>query len=121
MEDDSLLDAFGIETLDKMRVHYETRKDYQMMERVRSAINRKGNVQTPELSNCGRLFKHRHYDEETGRVTHSWTGDNMAWMQHFMSNGAVGRIDAGLCTGKNSEVGKAWQAKRKAALEAAGL
>lgn len=114
-------DAFNLHQLEELRDRYAVRKDWQKVEQVRSAINKLGEVQTNELAHCGRLFKHRHYDPETGRVWHTWTGDNAAWMSHFQSPPMTVRVDTNLFTGKNSEAGKALAAKRAAALEAAGL
>lgn len=114
------LNVFRLDQLEELRDTYEARHDRQKADIVRAAISRRDNVQT-ELSNCGQLFKHRNYDEETGRLTHSWTGDPSAWMRHFQSPGISVRVDSELFTGRNSERGRALRAKREAALEAAGL
>jgi hypothetical protein len=121
MTDGPTYDLFSLDQLEQLRDTYEARHDKQHANLVRDAINRKGEVQTRELSNCGKLFKHRHYDEETGRTWHTYTGDNMYWMKEYMSGPIIVRMDAGMFTGKNSEVGKAMMKKREAALRAAGL
>jgi hypothetical protein len=114
-------DLFNLAQLEQLRDEYDARHDEQHAQLVREAIERKGAVQTQELANCGKLFKHRHHDEETGRVWHTWTGDCNAWMSHFKTPPMTVQLDSAKWTGRNSEKGKAMMAKRNAALRAAGL
>ncbi len=38
------------------------------------------------------LLVSERYRDESGRMITRWNGDPMAWMQHFMTGGAVGRV-----------------------------
>lgn len=101
------LSKLGLPALERLRDTYEARNDRQNAELVRSAIGKHGAVQTEELSNCGQLFQHRNYDPNTGRITHTYTGDCMAWLKDFTSQGASGSINYNLGTGANSPEAKA--------------
>ena len=39
--------------------------------------------QLPEHTGCGKLFKHRLYNPDTGRVTIKYTGDSKVWRDAF--------------------------------------
>ena len=90
------LDPFSIELPKGLRDELESRQDFQAAAAVRKHIESRGDVQTNELANSGRLFKHINLDEETGRRTVSYTGDNYAWMKHFMVGPALVRLNKGL-------------------------
>ena len=103
----ALLKKLGVTQLETLRDHYESAGDQQAVADVRAAIGQAGAVQTEELTHSGRLFRHRHIDENTGAVTHTYTGDPMAWMQAFTTGAQVCRIPVAEFTGKNSPALKA--------------
>lgn len=49
-------------------------------------------ARSPDRAGAGVLIPIREPDE-TGRMITRWTGDNMAWMQHYMSGARVGKIN----------------------------
>jgi len=92
---DDVLDALDLAQLERLRDTYEARHDSASASNVRAAINRKGAVQTEELSNCGKLFPARVELDPSGLGTRpaiAYRGDCLAWMTPFMSPGRVGRI-----------------------------
>jgi hypothetical protein len=107
-----ILSKFDLGTLEKLRDAYDARHDRQKAADVRFAIDKLGVIQTEELSNCGKLFHHRNYDENTGRITHSWTGDSSVWRILFEHPGVPCRLDSEMCTGANSPEAKALAASR---------
>ena len=107
-----VLSKLDLPTLEGLRDSYEAGKNWRSVQDVRSAIDRLGGVQTQELSNCGKLFHKRNYDENTGRITHTWTGDSSAWMKEFQHQGVPCRLDSEMCTGANSPEAKALAARR---------
>ena len=52
----AILEEVGLAQLEKLRDTYDARQDRQGAAVVRAAIERRGAVQTEELSRCGRLF-----------------------------------------------------------------
>jgi hypothetical protein len=98
--------------LEKLRDHYEARQDSYTAGIVRDAMERHGSVQTQELYNSGKLFRHRNVDPYSGRVTYRHTGDPMAWMKDFMDGaGPIGcRLDSEQFTGRNSPSARAREA-----------
>jgi hypothetical protein len=104
------LGAFSLAQLESLRDRYEARKDWQTAGTVRAAIQRRGVVQTEELSRSGQLFAHRVELDPSGlgmRPAIQYTGDPAVWMAPFVQAGVTGRIDAEQCTGANSPEAKA--------------
>ncbi len=108
----STLSRLDLAHLENLRDHYEARGDQQNVSGVIRAINTKGEVQTEELANSGRLLKHRNVDPETGRVSHTFTGDPAAWMKDFTIGATVCQIDRNAYTGENSPAAKALRASQ---------
>ncbi|HVC62379.1 MAG TPA: hypothetical protein VND19_18705 [Acetobacteraceae bacterium] len=92
---DDALSAFDIPRLDRLHQTYLARQDSASAARVKAAMEAKGGRQSTELANGGRLYAHTHSDP-AGRTITTWTGDNMAWMQLFMTPGCVGKLDTDL-------------------------
>lgn len=88
--------CFDLATLETLRDRYAARGDLAKAQEVRAAIGRHGAVQTLELSNCGKLFAHESARDNTGRITTSWTGDNLAWMSAFMTGSRIGKVNVAL-------------------------
>jgi hypothetical protein len=104
---EEMLSAFAhlsVQALDKLLGTYEARNDSVNAGIVREALANKQTVQTDELSRCGKLFKHTHHDPETGRVTHTFTGDIRAAFAPFMEGAGpiTARMDWKSFTGRNS-------------------
>jgi hypothetical protein len=97
-----ILSKLGLPALETLRDQYITRNDFQSAARVRSAINSMDFRQTEEASRSGQLSSRRNVDPDTGRVTHTFVGDPMAWMQHFMTGAQVCSFNKEICTGANS-------------------
>jgi hypothetical protein len=106
------LSKLGLPALEKLQAEYVARADTQGAEMVRSAIGKKGHVQTAELFNSGQLFHQRNYDPDTGRITHTYTGDPKTWMREYESQGASGYINRQSCTGANSQEAKELRASQ---------
>jgi hypothetical protein len=90
---------------------YEARADSASASAIRRAIATKGQVQTNDLYNSGQLFKTSRTDPETGRLTHTFTGDPMAWMEPYTKSGVRGRYPVENWTGANSPEARALAAK----------
>lgn len=90
------LDCLSLDQLESLRARYLARRDSVKAGLVREAIARRGVVQTEELARSGKLFAVEMPRDAAGRTITKWTGDNAAWMQHFMGTGAVGKIDGDL-------------------------
>lgn len=106
----AILEEVGLAQLEKLRDTYDARQDRQGAAVVRAAIERRGAVQTEELSRCGRLFPHKVQLDPSGlgmRPAIAYTGDPAAWLAPFLLPGASGRMNVELFTGANSPGAKA--------------
>lgn len=90
---ENIFEGFDLGTLENLRDRYAGRGDGAKVRDVSAAIAKFGAVQTEALSNSGKLFAHESPRDNAGRVTTSWTGDNLAWMAPFMTGASVGRIN----------------------------
>jgi len=118
MKKEDMLSAFshlGVSALDKLLGTYEARNDSVNAGVVREALAKKGSVQTEELSRCGQLFKHTHHDPETGRVTHTFTGDIRAMLAPFAEGAGPIRVRMNRenFTGRNSPEARAYAATQQ--------
>lgn len=100
-----------IEDLDRLRARYTAVNDTAGVARVDSAVALMGSVQSEALSHSGRLFRQRQADPDTGRVTHTFTGDPSVWMEPFVRGPVHGRISTELFTGENSPEAKDLKAR----------
>ena len=57
--------------------------DAKMREAVLAANPKLKSMQMPEHAGSGVLHKHRHYDPDTGRIVHTYTGDSRVWRDKF--------------------------------------
>lgn len=77
----------SIEALDKLYENYVARNDSYNAGIIKEAIAQQGQVQTTKLTHCGKLFEHRHYDPNTGRIWFTYTGDIRAMLAPFTRGG----------------------------------
>ncbi len=90
----AVLEACDLSQLEALRDKYAARHDSARVAEVRAAIDRKGLVQTDELSRSGKLFAHKiDMGDDSGRKMTTWTGDSSVWMRAFQTGPIVGRID----------------------------
>ena len=103
------------EALDKLYDDSMARNDSYNAGIAREALARHGQVQTNELSKCGRLFEHRKVDPYTGRVTYEYTGDPRAFLAPFAEGAGpiIARMDARNFTGRNSPQARAYAATQQ--------
>src|SRR3954471_16359953 len=96
--------AWDFDMLDQLQSKYRADNNLAGVALVDRTLALKGadGVQTSELSNSGKLFRHRQVDPETNRLTFTHTGDISAFMSPFQTGATVARIDTTLFTGANS-------------------
>jgi hypothetical protein len=94
------LDVVELDNLQQRYAKNNDRSGVALIDRVLAA---KGPpAQTEKLSHCGRLYKNSRTDPETGRLTHSWTGDWFAGFSPFMlTDPQMVRVNRGLFSGAN--------------------
>jgi hypothetical protein len=80
----------------------QARKDVSGAAIISGAIENYAGAQTERLANCGQLFKQTRQDSETGRTTHTFSGDPAAWMAPFMLGPMICKMETDTFTGKNS-------------------
>lgn len=99
------LDAFDIPQLERLHAAYTARNDAAAAAAVSEAMRRRGQHQTPDMADCGRLFERRVELDPSGlgvRPAIAFTGDIAAFMEPFMRPGLTCRLDESLFRGENS-------------------
>lgn len=82
-------------SLRRTRQDAADRGDTQLATDAHHALQIRTRSQTPEIENSGELFAHHHppAPHNGWRGSTTYTGDPMAWMQHFMTGGQVARLN----------------------------
>jgi hypothetical protein len=106
------LSKVDLPRLEALRDKYEALGDQQSVSGIVRAIHTKGQVQTEELSRCGKLFEHHHIDPRNGQHSFTYTGDMAEFMAPFVRPPMTCRINRGIGTGENSPEAKALRASQ---------
>jgi hypothetical protein len=105
-----------IDILDKLQQRYRADGNLAGVAHVDAAIAKKeldGVPQTAELANCGKLFKQRNVDPDTGRLTFRYTGDASVFLAPFVTAGISGNINDSLGRGANGPEALAYAAEQR--------
>jgi hypothetical protein len=112
----SQLVALPVDMLDTLQQRYRADGNLAGVAHVDAAIARKeldGIPQTAEVANCGKLYRHRRVDSDTGRLTFKYTGDASVFLAPYVSDGLPGRINDSLFRGANSPEAIAHEAEQQ--------
>ena len=101
------LSKVDLPRLEALRDKYEALGDQQSVSGIVRAIHTKGQVQTEELSRCGKLFEHHHVDPRNGQHSFTYTGDIAKFMEPFVLPPIVFKFNTAAFTGENSPEAKA--------------
>jgi hypothetical protein len=103
--------------LDQLQQSYRAAGDMAGVAIVDAAIAKKelvGVPQTADVANCGRLFRQRRYDADTGRITFEYTGDIAEFLKPFTNGAITGKVNRSLFTGENSPEARTTAAEHRA-------
>jgi len=95
LERAELFARLPLEALRRARNEAAARGDLRMADEAVRALSLRGQLQTPELQDCGQLFEHIEEPSRANgwRGSVRYTGDPMAWMAQFCAGGQFGSIN----------------------------